>query len=183
MFNFFGHILTILGVFTYFNIAKKLYLKNLNSFQNVIILNKTDLVDASAVGLLKAFILKLNPNAKIITSDFSRVSPKEILNTNLFDFEEASIGMGPKVPIIRTQLGVAGNAGARKPGLNRRNPVPCWPNRWMAYDDSFQFFPSCPVKYPLRISFANGIDLYTEMRSRPQCSVALQRVAERQDFV
>ena len=63
-------------------------------FANVIILNKTDLVDASAVGLLKAFILKLNPNAKIITSDFSRVSPKEILNTNLFDFEEAQNSAG-----------------------------------------------------------------------------------------
>ena len=35
-----------------------------------------------------------NPNAKIITSDFSRVSPKEILNTNLFDFEEAQTSAG-----------------------------------------------------------------------------------------
>ena len=31
---------TVLGVFTYFNIAKKPYLNNLNSFQNVIILNE-----------------------------------------------------------------------------------------------------------------------------------------------
>ena len=58
-------------------------------FANVIILNKTDLVDAKTVGILKAFIQKLNPGAKIITSDFSKVNPKEILNTKLFDFEEA----------------------------------------------------------------------------------------------
>jgi len=63
-------------------------------FANVIILNKTDLVDAKTVGILKAFIQKLNPGAKIITSDFSKVNPKEILNTKLFDFEEAQTSLG-----------------------------------------------------------------------------------------
>lgn len=63
-------------------------------FANVIILNKTDLVDAKTVGLLKASIQKLNPGAKILTSDFSKVAPKEILNTKLFDFEEAQNSAG-----------------------------------------------------------------------------------------
>ena len=63
-------------------------------FANVIILNKTDLVDIKTIGLLKASIQKLNPGAKIITSDFSKVNPKEILNTNLFDFEEAQTSAG-----------------------------------------------------------------------------------------
>ena len=63
-------------------------------FANVIILNKTDLVDVKTVGLLKASIQKLNPSAKIITSDFSKVDPKEILNTKLFDFEEAQSSAG-----------------------------------------------------------------------------------------
>ena len=63
-------------------------------FANVIILNKTDLVDAKTVGILKASIQKLNPGAKIITSDFSKVNPKEILNTKLFDFEEAQTSAG-----------------------------------------------------------------------------------------
>jgi G3E family GTPase len=63
-------------------------------FANVIILNKTDLVDAKTVGLLKASIQKLNPGAKILTSDFSKVEPKEILNTKLFDFEEAQTSAG-----------------------------------------------------------------------------------------
>ena len=63
-------------------------------FANVIILNKTDLVDAKTVGLLKASIQKLNPSAKILTSDFSKVELKEILNTKLFDFEEAQSSAG-----------------------------------------------------------------------------------------
>jgi len=63
-------------------------------FANVIILNKTDLVDANTVNLLKAFIHKLNPGAKIITSHFSEVDPKEILHTNLFNFEDAQLSAG-----------------------------------------------------------------------------------------
>ena len=63
-------------------------------FANVIILNKTDLVDNKTVGLLEASIHKLNPGAKIIRSNFSKVAPKEILNTKLFDFEEAQNSAG-----------------------------------------------------------------------------------------
>lgn len=63
-------------------------------FANVIILNKTDLVDREDLALLKATIQKLNPSAKIIESTFSQVEPKEILNTGLFDFEEAEQSAG-----------------------------------------------------------------------------------------
>ncbi len=63
-------------------------------FANVIILNKTDLVPPKTVGLLKASIQKLNPGAKIISSEFSKVDPREILNTKLFDFEEAESSAG-----------------------------------------------------------------------------------------
>lgn len=63
-------------------------------FANVIILNKTDLIDESTVGLLKAAIHKLNPVAKIIISKFGKVAPTEILDTKLFDFEEAQNSAG-----------------------------------------------------------------------------------------
>ena len=63
-------------------------------FANVIILNKTDLVDEKTVGLLSAAIKKLNPGAKIILSQFSKVDSKEVLNTQLFDFEEAQNSAG-----------------------------------------------------------------------------------------
>jgi len=63
-------------------------------FANVIILNKTDLVSNKNLNLLKTAIHKLNPEAKIIESEFSKVNPKEILNTHLFDFEKASQSAG-----------------------------------------------------------------------------------------
>ena len=63
-------------------------------FANVIILNKADLVTRETIGVLRSTIKKLNPNAKIIESSFSKVSPKEILNTGLFDFEEAEQSAG-----------------------------------------------------------------------------------------
>jgi G3E family GTPase len=63
-------------------------------FANVIVLNKADLVDEATVNLLKAAIGKLNPGAKLIASDFGRVPPASIMNTGLFDFDEASQGAG-----------------------------------------------------------------------------------------
>jgi len=63
-------------------------------FANVIILNKTDLVDEKTTGLLKAAIHKLNPAARIIASQFGKVDPSEILNTRLFNFEEARNSAG-----------------------------------------------------------------------------------------
>ncbi len=63
-------------------------------FANVIILNKTDLVSEEHLGVLKAAIQKLNPSAKILESKYSKINPNEILNTGLFDFEEAEQSAG-----------------------------------------------------------------------------------------
>jgi G3E family GTPase len=63
-------------------------------FANVIILNKTDLVNEKELALLKASITKLNPVAKIVTSTLGRISPSEILNTQLFKYEEAESSAG-----------------------------------------------------------------------------------------
>ncbi len=54
-------------------------------FANVILLNKTDLVSAQQVGELKAILQKLNPKARIISSDHGKISPEAILNTGLYD--------------------------------------------------------------------------------------------------
>ena len=58
-------------------------------FANVIVLNKTDLVKKKDVGFLKEIIKRLNPKAKIIESIYSKVNPQEILNTGLFNFDDA----------------------------------------------------------------------------------------------
>ncbi|WP_353778377.1 GTP-binding protein [Winogradskyella sp. 3972H.M.0a.05] len=63
-------------------------------FANVIILNKVDLVTKENLAVLRATIQKLNPSAKIIESTFSKISPKEILHTGLFNFEEAEQSAG-----------------------------------------------------------------------------------------
>lgn len=63
-------------------------------FANVIVLNKTDLVDRNSLGILRSALQKLNPSAKIIESSFSKINPKELLNTGLFDFEEAEQSAG-----------------------------------------------------------------------------------------
>jgi len=63
-------------------------------FANVIILNKTDLVTKEHLGILKAAIHKLNPSARILESSFSKVEPTEILDTGLFNFEEAEQSAG-----------------------------------------------------------------------------------------
>lgn len=63
-------------------------------FANVILLNKTDLVTENHLDILKAAIHKLNPSARILASSYSRIAPSEILNTGLFDFEEAEQSAG-----------------------------------------------------------------------------------------
>ena len=63
-------------------------------FANVIVLNKTDLVSEESIGALRGTIKKLNPHAKVIESSYSKVSPTEILNTGLFDYEKAEQSAG-----------------------------------------------------------------------------------------
>ncbi|EFK34594.1 Uncharacterized GTP-binding protein YjiA [Chryseobacterium gleum] len=63
-------------------------------FANVIILNKTDLIDAETLGFLQAAIKKLNPDAVILHSEFGKIDPQQILNTRLFDFDKAQSSAG-----------------------------------------------------------------------------------------
>jgi G3E family GTPase len=59
-------------------------------FANVIVLNKTDLVDKTIIEELEFVIAKLNPTAKIIRSVKGSVPINKILNTKLFNSMEAS---------------------------------------------------------------------------------------------
>lgn len=63
-------------------------------FANVIVLNKTDLVDTESMALLHAAIKTLNPVAKIVETSFGQVPLKEIIHTGLFDYEEAEQSAG-----------------------------------------------------------------------------------------
>lgn len=59
-------------------------------FANVIIINKADLVGAQTLGELKAIINYLNPEARIITSEFGKVGLNHVFNTGLYDVQKAS---------------------------------------------------------------------------------------------
>ncbi|MEN7547409.1 GTP-binding protein [Rapidithrix thailandica] len=63
-------------------------------FANVIVLNKTDLIDPKSLHLIRGILIKLNPEAKIIPSTYGNIPLEEILNTQAFDYEKASQAAG-----------------------------------------------------------------------------------------
>ncbi|WP_415363125.1 Zinc-binding GTPase YciC [Mammaliicoccus lentus] len=63
-------------------------------FCDVLILNKTDLVDKKDLDQLENVLRKLQPTAKFIKTSFANVPIKEVVNTGLFNFEKASNSAG-----------------------------------------------------------------------------------------
>lgn len=63
-------------------------------FCNKIILNKVDDLSEEELNKVKAIIKKLQPKAEIIETNYGKVDVNKILNTNSFDFEEASMSAG-----------------------------------------------------------------------------------------
>ncbi|NIF23884.1 zinc metallochaperone GTPase ZigA [Candidatus Pantoea multigeneris] len=63
-------------------------------FCDVLILNKTDLINEAEKARLLAILHSLNPRAKVVTSSFGQVALHEVLNTGLFDFDAASQAPG-----------------------------------------------------------------------------------------
>ncbi|MCH7331581.1 zinc metallochaperone GTPase ZigA [Acinetobacter modestus] len=63
-------------------------------FCDVIVLNKVDLINREEKEKLFGILHSLNPRAKIEISEFGQVKLDKILNTNLFDFNEAAQAPG-----------------------------------------------------------------------------------------
>ena len=63
-------------------------------FANVILLNKTDLVNEIELRNLYDILHKLNPEARIIPTEHSEIDLKEIINTGVFNFEKAEASAG-----------------------------------------------------------------------------------------
>ena len=72
---------------------EKLIIEQLE-FCNLIILNKTDDITKEELEEVKAVIKSIQPQAKIIETNYAKVDIKEILDTNLFDFESSSMTAG-----------------------------------------------------------------------------------------
>jgi G3E family GTPase len=65
-------------------------------FANVIVLNKADQVTAQQLGELRAILQNLNPGARLVEAQFGQVAPEQILNTGLFNQQEAEQTIGWK---------------------------------------------------------------------------------------
>jgi G3E family GTPase len=63
-------------------------------FCDVIVLNKIDLIDDAGRERLMAILRGLNPRARIEVSEFGRVPLDRVLDTKLFDFDEAADAPG-----------------------------------------------------------------------------------------
>lgn len=63
-------------------------------FCDVLILNKTDLMQTNEIIQLEGILKALNPRAKIIHSQFGKVPLDAIMNTKLFDLDQAAEAPG-----------------------------------------------------------------------------------------
>lgn len=63
-------------------------------FANVILISKTDLIDSQTLGNVTSIVKTLNTTAKVIPIQQGKVNIQEVLNTNLFDFEQAQQSPG-----------------------------------------------------------------------------------------
>jgi len=105
-------------------------------FANVIILNKSDLVNKDHLGVLEKILHKLNPNAEIIKTSHSKIDPAKILNTGMFDYEEAEQSAGWQKELELAQKGIAHSPETEEYGIGSfvyQNPKPFHPQRFLDY--------------------------------------------------
>jgi G3E family GTPase len=63
-------------------------------FCDVLVLNKCDRVNETELEQLETVLRALQPRARILRASYGKIEPSAILNTGLFDFEEASQSAG-----------------------------------------------------------------------------------------
>jgi G3E family GTPase len=63
-------------------------------FANILVINKTDRMSPSEVARLREILHHLNPEARLLESQFGKVAASDILNTGLFDEEKAAEAPG-----------------------------------------------------------------------------------------
>ena len=116
-------------------------------FANIIVLNKTDLVEPQQLGLLEKTLHKLNPGARIIRTSYGKIDPKEILNTQLFDYDEAEQSTGWQKELELAQKGIEHSPETEEYGISSfvfRDPRPFHPERFMRYIG--EVFPTTIVR-------------------------------------
>lgn len=104
-------------------------------FANIILLNKADLVKGEDMNELKAVIRKLNSEAKIMESIYSKVKLSEVLNTKLFDFEKSSQAAGWIQELMIEHVPETEEYGISSFVYKRRKPF--HPERFMKWLDDW----------------------------------------------
>lgn len=74
-------------------------------FCDVLIVNKSDLVEEAELDHLEGVLCKLQPQAKLIRTSKGEIQPSDILNTGLFDFEKANEAAGWIKELLRGHHG------------------------------------------------------------------------------
>ncbi|CAH0054242.1 unnamed protein product [Clonostachys solani] len=86
-------------------------------FADVILLNKTDMVDDHTRGRILSLLKQLNHRARVVETRYSKIDPRQILNTGLFNLEVAQTGYGwlQDLHAMTVQEINGGNAVSLKP--------------------------------------------------------------------
>jgi G3E family GTPase len=111
-------------------------------FANVIVLNKTDLITEQNLSLLRQVIHKLNPGAKIIETKFGQINPKDILNTGLFNYQEAESSAGWVQELQKAHVPETEEYGIQS--FVFRDKRPFHPDRFLEYIS--QNFPTTIIR-------------------------------------
>lgn len=103
-------------------------------FANVIVLNKTDLLSSVDIAHLEGLLRKLNPVARLIKAERSQVPLEDILDTHLFNLEQASEAPGWKAVLRGHEKSEADEYGFSS--FVYRASEPFHPQRFNAFVDS-----------------------------------------------
>lgn len=104
-------------------------------FANILLISKTDLVTAEFLEAFKGFLRKMNPDAILIPINKGVVPPSEILNQNLFDFEQASQSAGWIKELNEEHVPETDEYGISSFVYRRKRPF--HPERWNAWLNEF----------------------------------------------
>ena len=100
-------------------------------FADIIILNKTDLVDQKKISEAESVIKALNPEAEIIHTVMGEITPEKILNTGRFDFKKAAARPGWLKQMRGEEIPETEEYGIET--FTYSNPRPFHPERLHAY--------------------------------------------------
>jgi len=104
-------------------------------FCDVLLLNKCDLVDEDTLTEVESTLEQLQPRAEIIRTEHGAVSPEEIIETDRFDFEEASQSAGWMQELREPHASAEEEHGVSSFVFHSRRPF--HPERFAALLDEF----------------------------------------------